>query len=319
MYRESEYTLLFKVYLQVLEYLKGEGPDSITAMVESQYVFDSEGEGPCAKMAFAADNGQLIDSERGIAFLEATDDPDYYHMGYAYEDFGERPGQLPFVGHSRWLAGQHGSQGEDWNFYDRKPQELVSLAEVRNRVSSLIEEYTRSDDEKWRSCVANKYFNMGRDPWDYLGIRLPWQEYRDHDIIFNGEHVPVPAGTIVWNYPDRLSYRSETHMRLEGQDADLFEVAYRSEYERTANEWRTASGGSGFRLAIWYRPHKGRSDLWRETVAGHVVTAVEDLAEGEYTFNLHIEDRSENFVDCGQVRREPSKFTIIVDADRAAP
>ena len=67
-YKGSEYTLLFKVYLQVLEYLKGEGPDSTTAMVESQYVFNSEDEGPCVRMAFAADHGELIDSDRGIAW-----------------------------------------------------------------------------------------------------------------------------------------------------------------------------------------------------------------------------------------------------------
>ena len=316
MYREFEYTLLFKVYLQVLEYLKGEGPDSITAMVESQYVFDSEEEGPCARMAFAANHGQLIDSDRGIAFLEATDDPDFYHMGYAYEDFVERPGQLHSVGHSRWLPGQRGSEDEDWNFHDRKPEKLVGLAEVKERVSSVIEEYARSDDEKWQSCVGNKYFNMGRDPWDYRGVGRSWKDYRDHDIIFNGEHVPVPAGTMVWNYPEHHSYRGKLHMSLEGQDADLFEVVYHSEYERIVNEWGTASGGSGFRLAVWYIPVNGRHERWRQTVSGHVITAVEDLAEGEYTFNLSIEDRSEDFVDCGQDGREPSKFRVIVDADR---
>ena len=212
--------------------------------------------------------------------------------------------------HSTWLA------GEDGRFYDGKPDEWIGLADVRQRVSSVIEEFNRSDDEKWRSCVYNKYFNKGRNPWDYRGVGRAYEAYRDHDIIFNGERVPVPAGTMVWNYPDYNGYRSELQMRLEGEDADLFEVAYHSEYERTANEWRATSGGSGHHLAIWYIHPKGIAEQWRETVPGHVIKAVEDLAEEEYQFNLHVEDRSEDFVDCGQEDPEPSKFRVIVDVDR---
>ena len=84
----------------------------------------------------------------------------------------------------------------------------------------------------------------------------------------------------------------------------------------TANEWRATSGGSGHHLAIWYIHPKGIAEQWRETVPGYVIKAVEDLAEGEYQFNLHIEDRSEDFVDCGQEDPEPSKFRVIVNVDR---
>ena len=59
------YTLLYKVHLQILEYLKGEGPDRTTAMVESQYVFNSEENGPCTIVKFEAHYGQLIGSDRG--------------------------------------------------------------------------------------------------------------------------------------------------------------------------------------------------------------------------------------------------------------
>ena len=105
-------------------------------------------------------------------------------------------------------------------------------------------------------------------------------------------------------------------MRLEGRNADQFEVAYHSEYEHTVNEWSVASGGSGHHLAIWYIHPKGTAEQWRETRPGHVIKAVEDLAEGEYRFNLHVEDRREDFVDCGQEDHGPSKFRVIVDADR---
>ena len=305
-YEGFEYTLLVEVDLRVLEYLEGEGPNGITAVVESQSVFDTREGEDCARRVFAQEFGRLIDSYQGIAFLVATGDPNFYHLGYAYENFAET-----WVDHSStWLA------GEDGRFYDRNRDEWIGLSEVRQRVSGVIEEFNRSDDEKWQSCVYYKYFNKGRDPWGYRGVRWSYKDYRDHDIIFNGERVPVPAGTMVWNYSDYHGYRSEFHMRLEGEDADLFEVAYHSEYEHTVNEWRAVSGGSGFHLAIWHMPSKGRSEQWRETVSGHVITAVEDLMEGEYKFNLHVEDRSEDFVDCGQDDRGPSKYRIIVDADR---
>ena len=305
-YEGFKNTLLIEVDLQVLEYLKGEGPNRITAFVEGQRAFNTRDEGNCARSAFAAKHGRLIESERGIAFLDTTDDSDFYHLGYADQHFVDR-----WEKHSTWLP------GEDERFYDKKSYEWLTLVEVSQRVSSVLEEYNRSDDERWRGCVYGKYFSKGRDPWAYRGFQPPYEDYRDHDIIFNGEQAPVPAGTMVWNYPDRGGYRSELHMSLEGEDAHLFEVAYHSEYKRTSNEWRAASGApGGFRLAIWYTPPKGRDEQWRQTVPGHVITAVENLAEGEYKFNLHVEDRSENFVDCGQEDFGPSNFTVIVDSDR---
>ena len=321
LYGDIEYTLLVIVFLKVREYLKGEGPDRMTAIVESQYVFDSMEKESCARVVLSEQFGQLIDSDQGIAFLEATEDPNFYHMGYAHENFVKPYKQ--YVDHSTWLPGEHDPVGEDWIFYDRRgvsspdernPEEWVSLAEVRQRAYSVIEEYNRSAR---RSCVYSKYFYMGRDPWDYRGLLWHHEDYRDHHIIFNGENVPVRAGTMVWNYPDYYDHSRKLHMSLDGRDANSFEVTYQTGYEHTFNEWLAASGGSGFRLAIWYKPHEGRVERWQQKISGHVITAIEELGEGEYEFNLHIENRSEDFVDCGQGLREPGKFRVIVDPDRA--
>ena len=94
--------------------------------------------------------------------------------------------------------------------------------------------------------------------WDYRGLLWHHEDYRDHHIIFNGENVPVRAGTMVWNYPDYYDHSRKLHMSLDGRDANSFEVTYQTGYEHTFNEWLAASGGSGFRLAIWYKPHEGR-------------------------------------------------------------
>ena len=293
-----KYTLLGEVELRVREYLRGDGPYLLTAIVEGQTAFDSPDAEHCAKLALYADVSPLFSSEEGIALLEPTSDPSLYYMGRVNENFQGNEGY-----HSTWLPYRDGS------FYNGSDG-WISIAEVRQRSSSVIEEYTRSQDEEWQSCVYWKYFDKGSDPWAYRGLLRPYQSYRDHEIIFNGEHVPVPAGTMVWKYQDP----SELHMRLEGKDAHLFEVAYHSEYELTFNEWQGVSGGNGFRLAIWYKGPLGQDHQWRGTTSGNFITAAEDLAEGVYQFDLYFE--YVDSVDCGQRTREPSKFTVIVDKDK---
>ena len=66
-YEGFEYTLMIEVDLRVREYLKGEGPNRITAVVEGQSVFNTKEEGDCAKRVFVAEFGRLIDSDQGIA------------------------------------------------------------------------------------------------------------------------------------------------------------------------------------------------------------------------------------------------------------
>ena len=301
---DYKYTLLGEVELRVLEYLRGEGPDLLTAIVEGQVVFDSSGAEGCAKIALEAEVGPLFGSKEGIALLKSTSDPNLYHLGQAHEDFDGQDGH-----HSTWLPYENGS------FDSGGSDGWISLSEVRRRVSNVIEEYTRSDNDKWRNCVYSEYFAKDRDPWAYRGVDWPYHLYRDHDIIFNGEHLPVPAGAVVWDYPDPNygGARIEAHMRLEGEAAHLFDVAYHPGSEVTLNTWRGASGGSGFYLAIWHRPNE---EQWTGIFSGHVITAVEDLEEGEYRFNLLTRYGGDDFVDCGQDGGEPQQFRVIVDQDR---
>ena len=297
-----KYTLLGEVELRAREYLKGDGPDLLTAILEGQMVFNSPDAEDCAKLALDAQVGPLFDSNEGVALLESTSDPNLYYMGRTQENFKGHEGH-----HSTWLPYRDGS------FYNGSDG-WISLNEMRRRSSGVIEEYTRSQDERWQSCVYRKYFNKGRDPWAYRGIPWSYENYRDHEIIFNGEYAPVSAGALVWKYPDRGGYGNKLNIRLGGEDADLFEVAYHSEYELTFNEWRGVSGGNGFRLAIWYKPHERLGNQRRGTTFGHIITAAEDLAEGVYQFDLNFEYADS--VDCGQGSREPGKFLVIVDKDK---
>ncbi len=308
-----KYTLLIEVVMRAHEYLRGEGPSVLNAVIESQVVFDSLEDLACAKRVFEADVGQLFSSDEGIALLESTSDPNLYHMGVALEHFKGERGR-----HSTWLPGKAGS------FYNRSFDGWIDLVEVRRRVSSVLEEYNRRDDDRWRNCVLGKFWSKDRDPWAYRGILLPYHLYRDHQIIFSGEHVPVSAGTMIWISPSpnlqdssgrRLSIRRS--MSLEGTNAELFDVSYHSEYTYIPNEWVATSGGPGHYLAVWHKPPGGNSEPLQTTAAGHVITAVKHLREGEYRFSLRIEYHGDDFVDCGQDADVPRRFTVFVDKDRS--
>ena len=233
-YEDHEHTLMIQVGLRVQEYLKGDGPDTITVLIEGQTVFNTEEEGECAKKTYPQGFGRLIESQRGIAFLTNTDEPGFYRLGYADSIIAGSQWD-----HGTWLAGEHGK------FYDATRDHWISIDEVRHRIYTVVEEYDRRDDQRWRECVSYKYYDRSSDPWAYRGTEWLFQYYRDHDIIFNGEHVPVPVGETVWSYTDSNGYRSEFRFWLTGRDAHLFEVAYHSEFEWIANEWRAASAGFG--------------------------------------------------------------------------
>ena len=312
-YESYKYTLLSEVRLHVQEYLKGEGPNTITAVVEGQREFNSPEEGACAKSAFLADFPKLLASREGIALLDRTNDSRVYHMGLAYDNF-EDTAYPDF--HSTWMPGEQGK------FYNRSTDEWISIDDVRKRASSVLDEYNRRDDEEWKDCVFHKYYDEGSDPWAYRGVPWPLVDYRDHNIMFHGERI-VPAGTVVWIsddpgfYDESGAYTIDTSRRmwLEGEDAHLFDITYHSEYEYTAGEWHAASGGFGHHLAIWYKPSPEDTELWRKTTSGYVITVAEDLEEGEYSFNLPFEYEGWEVVDCGQEKFRPSKYTVIVDED----
>ena len=315
-YETYKYALLGEVDLRIHEYLKGEGPDLITAVIEGQIAFNSLEDMDCAIHILTKDVGQLFSSKEGIALLESTLDSEIYYMGRAHENFGGKDRH-----HSTWLP------YKDESFNNRGSDGWISLAEVRRRVSSVLEEYNRRSDKNWHDCVFYKYYYKDWDPWAYQGVFGPYEDYRDHTVIFNGEDVPVPAGTMVWVSPDRY-YTDDSgrrldiisrSMSLEGGYADLFEATYHTDYEFTANEWRGSPGDKGPHYeAIWHKNRNGKANQFQMTTAALVVTTVEDLEEGEYTFNFkdHIKFDGHDPVDCGQDDGGPRLFKVIVDKDR---
>ena len=319
-YEPYRYTLLGEVELRVHEYLKGEGPDLITAIVESQLVFNYPEAKDCAQRELDGEVGELFDSSEGIALLESTNDPNLFHMGRAYDNFswkGEDDNTWRSeYRHSTWLTYKDGS------FYNRGSDGWISIAEVERRVSVVLEEYNRRSNERWQRCVFYKYFGKGRDPWRYRGFHFSYDEYRDQTVVFTGEDVPVPAGTVVWvrsdpNYTDR-SLKVSRSMNLKGGHADLFEATYHSDYQYTANEWKGSDGDMGPNYeAIWHKYRDGKAYQFQATTAGLVVTTVEDLAEGEYTFYFKEQTRfnDQDPVDCGQDDGGPRLFKVIVDRD----
>ena len=194
-----------------------------------------------------------------------------------------------------------------------------------------------------KDCSGRRYIDRS-DRWDYKGIGWSWEWYRDHDVIFHGEHTPVPSGTIVrtlsemaisWNYPEIDVRGNDVHMRLDGRDAALFAVGYHPNYQLTYNKWRgladisaysddmyeikTALASNtcfGFCKAIWHIPNRHQTRQFQADFKGHIITTVQDLPEGDYEFDLRIEFDYGYGFDCGQGDPEPREFRVIVDKDR---
>ena len=326
-YDKHKYTMLREVELLVHEYLKGEGPDTISAVVEGSVAFNSTEATSCAKRVLEdeARSWDVDIGDEGLGLLDSTGYPDLYYLARGSAIFPEGDRGL---GHSTWLPYKDGSiynRSEDRNFYGWSSDGWISLTEARQRVSTVLKEYGSRDDERWRRCVVDKYFFKGRDPWvRHRGVGS-YDNYRDHRIIFDGEHVPVPAGTTVWVSPRSGYYTDDAgnritvsfNMDLEGEDADLFQVAHLTEYLYFPNEWVGKSGSSGAAsyLAIWHRPRPGEPDgvyHW-----GWVITTARELTEGEYSFTLLLETvvEGQERIDCGQGGPEPRKFDVIVDSD----
>ena len=319
-YEPYRYTLLGEVELRVHEYLKGKGPDLINASVESQLVFNYPEAIDCAQQELDGEIGGLFDSSEGIALLESTNDPNLFHMGRAYDNFSWKDDDdstwRSDYRHSTWLPYRDGS------FNNRGSDGWISLAEVRRRVSSVLEEYNRSSDERWQRCVSYKYFVKGRDPWAYRGFPFLYHDYRDQTVVFTVEDVPVPAGTVVWISPDPYyadrSLKVSRSMSIEDGHAELFEATYHSAHQYTANAWKGSDGDKGPNYeAIWHKDRDGTANQFQTTRTALVVTAVEDLEVGEYTFNFkeHTKFDGQDPVDCGQDDGGPRLFKVIVDKD----
>ena len=142
-YESYQYALMVEVELRVRGYLRGEGPNIITAVVEGQLAFNDLGEVGCARRILEKEVGPLFGSNEGIALLESTSDPHIYHMGLAYENFKGIDGH-----HSTWLPYSSGSfyNRSSYNRYTESLDGWMSLADVRQRVSSVLEENNRRDD-----------------------------------------------------------------------------------------------------------------------------------------------------------------------------
>ena len=176
------------------------------------------------------------------------------------------------------------------------------------------------------TMAANPEFDPCDSPWRYQGAHRPYHTYRDHTILFVGDDVPVPSGEIVWAYQDPIIAHDTVRLRLfmadeESEDSALFKIEHHSEYaDFNYNSWRGSSAGlSGFYHATWYKAHWDTELHFQGPFPGHIITTVQELEEGEYTFDLLFDYYTEGeevrvaaAADC----RAERTLTVVVDEDR---
>ena len=297
-----KYMTVSEVKVEVIEYLNGEGPDDVTAIIDGQVRFSDWAARHCAMFYHEQDVLEYLNLDEGIAYLKATEDPDIYYLGLSINHFSERP-------HTRWL--HHVGNGK---FYDKNEDEWIRIGEARRRIATVVEEYNRhGSDVKWRECVESKYWRYGWRRGQRMGLIRPSLRHLPKQIIhLRDESAPIEAGAMIWQLPrqDYESDGSELNLRLEGEDADKFEVNYQEEFQYSRSRWK----GDAILVyeiywGIW-TPRKGPLPEGDNTqLPGHLITVSESLPAGTYRFYLY--EEAADAVDCGQ-EEDPTEYVVVV-------
>ena len=302
-YDGYDFTLLHELELQVIEYLSGEGPEVLTAVVESQRIANSEADILCAKRAYEKEVS--FNKSESIFFLDDTGDAGQYYLGLAYSIF---KGHDPHL----WSTQLPGSNE---GFYLREKDQWIALDEIRQRVTDVIEEYNQHDDADWRSCVRSKFYSEGRTRGVYRGIHIRLDDLPKQVFNFSGENAPLRAGTTIWEFPN--AHDRDLSSWLEGQDAGRFEINFKSDHPFRFNRYGYFAKWEGSELrglnsvgsANWVAAAEDSLEQRTERYSGHILTTTEDLPQGLYRFN--IEWRDNDAYDCGQ-DREPTEYLVVV-------
>ena len=304
-YSDYKYTLLHELELRVREYLKGQGPDRITAIVAGQRVSNSEAEIECAKRAY---EGELNFEEKseGIFFLEVTDVPDRYYLGLSYSITGKDP--------FSWSPFMPGTDGE---FYLRERGEWVGVDEIRGRVSDAIQEYSRYEDADWQQCVMGKYLAREWLRGQYRGLGISLEYLPKQVFSFSVEDVPVTAGTTIWEFPD--TYLTGLSPRLEGESASRFEITFHQDhqfgFDRYGHFFRwegtSVMGLNAVLSAKWTAAAEDTVAERTSRQPGYTLTVTEDLPQGLYRFFLSWRDREAR--DCGQGQGGTEYLVVVTE------
>lgn len=295
------YTALQWLELEVSEYMKGSTPDRITALVETMLFTERKHGIPCLMHLYRNEGrsrGQIdLGGDEGIVFLDSIEDSDAYFLSGAFQNFYDF--QLYY---SKWLPGDEG------NFYIKEWREWMSLAEMRDLVTSVVEEYARHDNDEWRSCVYDKYYAKGKRRL-YVGTHTDLSDYPSHILLYTGENAPLPESTSIWEFPNHDEF--DLTMWLDGKDADLFEIPYYEEYQYMANRYNPDwIDGLEQDTVIWTLKPAGSEYVRQAIHPAHVLSPIEDLRQGVYKFRIHW--RNNDAVDCGQDPPKPKEYTVVV-------
>ena len=294
-----KYLTVSEVELEVIEYLKGEDPDHVIAIIDGQVRFDDWEARHCA----ISEHEQIVfeyqNLDEGIAYLKATDDPDSYYLGLAFQHFFDEP-------YTRWL--HHVGNGE---FCDKNTDEWITVEDARRRVATVVEEYNRhGDNAEWQKCVRSKHWSLGWKRGEQVLFIPPIPEFLPKQIIhLRDDAAPIEAGTMIWQF-QRRGYEShgiELRVWLEGEDAEKFYVTYHKEIEYTGDQWKGIPVRVyGIDWAIWTPERESGEDIFESAYA---ITATEDLPAGTYRFYLYEEPVGS--IDCGQ-DKDPTEYVVVV-------
>ena len=300
-YGKVKYALLHELELRVHEYLKGQGPDRIVAIVAGQRASDSKAVIECVKRGYEEEVS--FEKTEAIFFLSFTHNPDEHYLGLSDTITRKRP--------ITWSPMMPGSDGE---FYFREKDEWFSLDEIRRRVSDVIEEYTRFEDAGWQECIVRKYQDRewAKTHGMSMGMPIPLDMLPKQVFSFSGENAPVTAGTTIWEFPDGF-YQGRYSPRLEGENSEQFEITFHEDYQVTFNskwEGTDVKGPNSVYSAYWTLTTSGTTSESTSRQPAHILTATEDLPQGVHRFSISWRDNEAR--DCGQDPAWTNEYLVVV-------
>ena len=286
---DSRYRVVLKFNLTVHEYLKGSGPENITAVWLGSITHETSAQAESARAAIVQRRDTQWDDERAIVFLTGNHGGNMEAFGTVLTELLQRNNHFYFSSGARynhnddryslhspsrvlWFPAPRTSGSASSTYMMSLPpnSQSVSLDDLKQTIASVAAELAEDNSEKYQECVVKKYEHM-RNVRNWPGGR--GREFTLWDLspsIGSG----LPAGAEIDRRDFRNAYPDPVPTWLDGADSALFGVSPRT------------STTDGFEQA-------------------EIISTTRPLPGGEYSFDIKEswpEDRPCDFVVSNEVR-----------------
>ena len=236
---DSRYRVVLKFNLTVHEYLKGSGPENITAVWLGSITHETSAQAESARTAIVQRRDTQWDDKKAVVFLTGNHGGNMEAFGTVLTELLQRNNHFYFSSGARyshaddryslhspsrvlWFPEQPPSGSASSTYMMSLPpnSQSVSLGDLKRTIASVATELAKDNSEGYQECVVKKYEHMRNVRNWPIGRGL---EYTNWDLAPTiGSGLPVGTET---NRSDFLNpYPDPAPTWLDGTDSALFSV-----------------------------------------------------------------------------------------------